>query len=214
VVLANRTTRTAVALAREFNPPAERRPAPRSSRGPSRGNMAAANAASSLIVAAGLDALKDRDLLATRTLVVNCTPVGLHGGDFLDYDVAATTPGCVHFDLAYGRKATPFLAMAARARRPTVDGRHMLVHQGAAAYALFTGAKAPVGVMLEACGVAIPRKAAAAKPKRAAKPSTKPATSSGTKSAAGKAPKKAAAQAPSKPARKPASRKPARKPRR
>jgi shikimate dehydrogenase len=126
VVLANRTKATAVKLAREFG-----------------------------ATATALDSLEDEGLLGTRTLVVNCTPVGLKGGAFLGYRAAATAKRCVHFDLAYSRDGlTPFLKLAARAGRATIDGRHMLVHQGAAAYRLFTGKKAPVDVMLEAVGVA------------------------------------------------------------
>jgi shikimate dehydrogenase len=106
--------------------------------------------------AASLDALRDDRLLATRTLVVNCTPVGLKGGAFLDYRVEATARDCVHFDLAYARTLTPFLELARIARRPLVDGRHMLVHQGAAAFRLFTGKRAPIDVMLHAVGVARP----------------------------------------------------------
>lgn len=100
-----------------------------------------------------LDLLTDRDFLASRELVVNCTSVGLEGGAFVDYTVAATPADCLHFDLAYGRKPTAFLRAASRRRRPTVDGRHMLVHQGAAAFRLFTGRRAPVDVMLEAVGL-------------------------------------------------------------
>jgi shikimate dehydrogenase len=126
VVLANRTKAKAAKLAREF----------------------VANAS-------GLDALEDRSLLSTRTLVVNCTPVGLKGGDFLGYDAKSTPKSCAHFDLAYGRGLTPFLKLAAKVERPTIDGRHMLVHQGAAAFRLFTGKKPPVGVMLDAVGIAV-----------------------------------------------------------
>lgn len=125
VVLANRTKPKAVKLAREFG-----------------------------ATATSLDSLTDAGLLGTRTLVVNCTPVGLKGGDFLGYDATATARRCAHFDLAYSRDGlTPFLKLAHKAGRATIDGRHMLVHQGAAAYRLFTGKKAPVDVMLRAVGV-------------------------------------------------------------
>jgi shikimate dehydrogenase len=124
VVLANRTKAKASKLAREFG-----------------------------AAASGLEAMEDAALLATRTLVVNCTPVGLKGGDFLGYAARATSKQCVHFDLAYGPSLTPFLKLAAKAGRPTIDGRHMLVHQGAAAFRLFTGKKAPIDVMLDAIGV-------------------------------------------------------------
>lgn len=125
VVLANRTVAKASKLAREFG-----------------------------ATAAPLAVLDNAALLESRTLVVNCTPVGLEGGEFLSYDARATARDCVHFDLAYGRTLTPFLDLARHARRPLIDGRHMLVHQGAAAFRLFTGKKAPVDVMLGAVGVA------------------------------------------------------------
>lgn len=125
VVLANRTKAKAVRLAKEFG-----------------------------ATATALDSLEDVGLLGTRTLVVNCTPLGLKGGDFLAYRADATAKCCAHFDLAYSRDGlTPFLKLAAKAGRPTIDGRHMLVHQGAAAYRLFTGKKAPVDVMLKAVGM-------------------------------------------------------------
>jgi shikimate dehydrogenase len=100
-----------------------------------------------------LEILDDIDFLADRQLVVNCTPIGLKGSSFLDYAVEATPPDCLHFDLAYGRKLTPFLEEARRARRPYIDGRHMLVHQGAAAFKIFTGRRAPVETMLRAVGI-------------------------------------------------------------
>ena len=43
--------------------------------------------------------------------------------------------------------------MAAKAKRPTIDGRHMLVHQGALAFKLFTGRRAPIDVMSKAIGI-------------------------------------------------------------
>lgn len=130
VVLANRTVAKATRLAREFD--AE---------------------------AAGLNALEDAALLADRTLVVNCTPVGLKGRAYLGYAAAATRRSCVHFDLAYARKGlTPFLALARRAQCPVIDGREMLVHQGAAAFRLFTGRRAPVDVMKAAVGLPVAKR--------------------------------------------------------
>ncbi len=103
---------------------------------------------------ADLEILDDFDFLATRQLVVNSTSVGLGGGAFLDYDADSTPDDCVHFDLAYAEGPTPFLKLAEKAERPTIDGRHMLVHQGALAFKLFTGRKAPVEVMAKAIGIA------------------------------------------------------------
>ncbi|MFT4569960.1 MAG: shikimate dehydrogenase [Hyphomicrobiaceae bacterium] len=130
VVIANRTVSKAKKLARQFG---------------GRGGKARGT---------DLEILDDIDFLSSRQLVVNCTPVGLKGSEFLDYAVEATPPECVHFDLAYGEKLTPFLEAAKKAKRPLIDGRHMLAHQGAAAFKLFTGRKAPIDVMLRAIGVA------------------------------------------------------------
>lgn len=110
--------------------------------------------ANSRLRAVSLEALVDADFLATRTLVVNSTSVGLHGGDFLAYKPRATPADCLHFDLAYREGLTPFLRLARTARRPVIDGRHMLLHQGAIAFRLFTGKKPPLDVMARAIGIA------------------------------------------------------------
>jgi shikimate dehydrogenase len=105
------------------------------------------------LAAVPLDVLEDFDFLESRQLVVNCTSVGLDGHAFLHYDTAATPASCLHFDLAYREGLTPFLDLARKAKRPLIDGRHMLLHQGAAAFKLFTGKKAPLEVMARAIGV-------------------------------------------------------------
>ena len=58
------------------------------------------------------------------------------------------------FDLAYAREATPLLRDAHARGLVGIDGRHMLVHQGAIAFERFTGEKAPLDVMGRACGLA------------------------------------------------------------
>jgi len=105
------------------------------------------------LAVAPLDVLEDADFLETRQLVINCTPVGMKTKNYLDYDVSSTAPDCLHFDLAYGDGPTPFLRAATEERRPTLDGRHLLVHQGALAFKIFTGRRAPVAVMAKAVGI-------------------------------------------------------------
>ena len=131
VVIANRTLKRAVALTKAFAKSRSR------------------------LHAVPLDLIEDFDFLESCQLVVNCTSVGLDGREFLDYDVAATPASCVHFDLAYREGLTPFLELARAAKRPIVDGRHMLLHQGAAAFRLFTGKKAPLEVMARAIGLEV-----------------------------------------------------------
>ncbi|RMD84861.1 MAG: shikimate dehydrogenase, partial [Candidatus Dadabacteria bacterium] len=63
-------------------------------------------------------------------------------------------PECVHVDLAYRSNGhTPFLSLAARAGRPVVDGRHMLLYQGVLAFKLFTRRRPPIDAMSQAVGL-------------------------------------------------------------
>ena len=107
------------------------------------------------MVGAPLTVLQEREVLSSLDLIVNATSVGLHGEPFLSLAYDATPPSCVFVDLIYGRR-TDFLARAGRARRRRLDGSGMLVHQGAAAFKLWTGRAAPVAVMRAALRAAAP----------------------------------------------------------
>lgn len=89
--------------------------------------------------------------LAETDLLVNTTSLGLHGDDPPPgLPLAAIPAGCVVADIVYRRGGTPWLgAVAARGHR-TVDGLGMLLHQGAAALAQWTGQEPPVDAMREA----------------------------------------------------------------
>jgi len=95
---------------------------------------------------AALAALADPATLADAALVVNTTSAALDGGDFPAVAYAATPAGCLFVDLLYGHP-TAFLAGARRARRRAEDGGAMLLHQGARAFTLWTGRRAPLEVM-------------------------------------------------------------------
>jgi shikimate dehydrogenase len=94
---------------------------------------------------------------APADLLVHCTSSGLHpGGDpFKTLPIDADDEAryeCV-VDLVYRDTETP-LVQAARAHRVrVVDGRELLVRQGALSFELFTGAKAPIEAMRQAAGV-------------------------------------------------------------
>jgi shikimate dehydrogenase len=97
-------------------------------------------------VAAGLDLLVARDELARFDVIVNCTSASLGTAALPPLPFAATRPDVLCCDLMYG-KPSPFLRRAVRARRQTMDGTSMLLHQGALAFTLWTGRPAPLVAM-------------------------------------------------------------------
>ncbi len=94
-----------------------------------------------------LDSLRDPAVLSGVRLVINASSVGLHGDEFLPLAYTATQAGCLFYDLLYRPDRTPFLRHARAAGRPVMDGRRMLLHQGALAFSLWTGRPAPLEVM-------------------------------------------------------------------
>ena len=81
-------------------------------------------------------------------IVINATRLGLDADDPLPCDIKDIRPGQTVCDLIY--RTTPFLREAAARGATTVDGTGMLLYQGVLALELWTGEKAPVGVMKEA----------------------------------------------------------------
>lgn len=97
-----------------------------------------------------LQTLKER---ATEShLLVNATPVGMwpevDKSPWLE-DLAFPSHLTV-FDLVYNPRQTKLLRQARAAGAKGIGGLGMLVHQGAAAFELWTGEKAPVETMYEA----------------------------------------------------------------
>jgi shikimate dehydrogenase len=83
-------------------------------------------------------------------ILVNCTSVGLDGGDpFGPLPLTAdglADYGCV-VDLVYTAASTRLIAAATERGVATVDGLEILVGQGALSFERFTGRPAPVDVM-------------------------------------------------------------------
>ena len=102
------------------------------------------------LIFAPLAALQDATRLKRAALVVNSIPLGLHNNTFPALDYGATSRRCLFYDLVYGPQPTVFLQRAHHAQRPTLDGRRMLLHQGALAFELWTGRPAPLRVMSNA----------------------------------------------------------------
>ena len=92
-----------------------------------------------------------RDAFARADLVVDCTPIGLDDRVAHDLPLDALPPTAVVASLIYHRPTRLLGDAAARGLR-TVDGRAMLVYQGARAFAIWTGQPAPVDAMFAALG--------------------------------------------------------------
>jgi shikimate dehydrogenase len=104
-----------------------------------------------------LESLRDGGPLEDARIVVNTTPAGL-AGRRVTVRSSAAPRRCLFVDLVYAR--TPFLAAAAHAGRPTLDGTGMLLHQGALAFEWWTGRPAPLDEMvlaLRSAGLALSR---------------------------------------------------------
>jgi shikimate dehydrogenase len=100
-----------------------------------------------------LDVLEDGIGLGDARLVVNTTSTGL-ATEPIPVRHGATPSDCLFMDLVYGTQPTPFLRAAARARRRTLDGSTMLLHQGALAFEVWTGRPAPMEAMRRALELA------------------------------------------------------------
>jgi len=91
-----------------------------------------------------------RESLGRADLVVDCTPVGLGGDDEQAWNDAlpldALPRGALVATLVYHRVPI-LLQRAAAAGYSTLDGKAMLVHQGARAFQVWTGQAAPVAEM-------------------------------------------------------------------
>jgi shikimate dehydrogenase len=85
---------------------------------------------------------------ARAALVVNATSLGLRGDEPPpELPLAALGPGQVVADVVYRPGGTPWLGAAAARGARTVDGLGMLLHQGAAAFAQWTGREPPLDAM-------------------------------------------------------------------
>lgn len=98
--------------------------------------------------------LADAALFTDARIVVNTTSLGLQSDSFPPMAAEATPTGCLFFDLMYGRE-TAFLRRARAAGRPTADGLEMLLHQGAAAFHLWTKRRPPLAEMRRALASAL-----------------------------------------------------------
>ncbi|MSQ15078.1 MAG: shikimate dehydrogenase [Dehalococcoidia bacterium] len=101
-----------------------------------------------------------KGILATPHLVINCTSMGMKGGEsatlspLSGVEISGET---VIYDLVYNPPETPLLKQALEVGAKAIPGLPMLIYQGAASFELWTGLKAPVDVMMKAATEAILR---------------------------------------------------------
>lgn len=85
------------------------------------------------------------------SLIVNATSAGLLGGDLpVLWDRAE--PNAVAYDLVYKPEPTPFLQAASAHGLRTIDGKRLLVAQGALSFEWWLGIPAPREAMLASLG--------------------------------------------------------------
>ena len=131
--------------------------------------VAAAATAGARVVVQSRDAARARRLEADAVrsgatlggdgpigLVLNCTPLGLGSADPAPLGVAGWPPGAVALDLVYRPGYTGWVRALRAAGIRAIDGREVLVAQGAASFELwFPKLKAPVEVMRAAVNDAL-----------------------------------------------------------
>lgn len=98
----------------------------------------------------GLDSPDLKNFLRQADLLINTTSVGLHPGDPSLLPTDYFHKDLKVCDLIYNPSMTPFLKAAHRRGCLTLNGRGMLLYQGALAFQIWTGRRAPVEVMARA----------------------------------------------------------------
>ncbi len=94
---------------------------------------------------------KLKEALSHADLLVNTTKVGLKAQDPLLVPKSAFPKRKIFvYDLIYKPKQTKLLKLAARLGHKVLNGEVMLLHQGARAFEIWTGKRAPVGEMKKA----------------------------------------------------------------
>lgn len=86
----------------------------------------------------------DRLPLEGCDVLVNTTLLGLHGESGITIPVDRLPLSALVYDIVYTPGGTPLLQAAKRQGLDTLDGLGMLIHQGARAFALWTGQAMPV----------------------------------------------------------------------
>ncbi len=96
-----------------------------------------------------------REALATASVVINATSLGLAGKDPLAVSFDGLQAGAVVMDMVYRPLRTAFLARAASEGFTTVDGLAMLIGQAAPSFKAFFGQAPPTSVDVRRLALAV-----------------------------------------------------------
>jgi len=83
-------------------------------------------------------------------LLINATPIGVKENDPCLVSENLIHPELLVYDLIYNPAQTKLLALARKRRAGASNGLGMLLHQGAAAFKIWTGREAPLAAMRQA----------------------------------------------------------------
>ncbi|HZC15313.1 MAG TPA: shikimate dehydrogenase [Caulobacteraceae bacterium] len=86
--------------------------------------------------------------------LINCTSLGLEGGEALTLSLEGLPAGAVVMDMVYRPLKTPLLAAAEAAGHPIVDGLEMLIGQARPSFEALFGQAPPAGVDVRALALA------------------------------------------------------------
>lgn len=95
--------------------------------------------------------------LSESSLLINATPIGMKEGDPSPVEKDMLHPGLRVYDLVYNRQVTQLVKEAHLMKLHAVTGTGMLLYQGAIAFEIWTGVKAPLDVMRKALKSALKR---------------------------------------------------------
>ena len=88
-----------------------------------------------------------KDIIKSIDLIVNCTPLGMNKKDPLPIDAKLLHKGLKLYDVVYNPLKTVFVIAACKKGIKASNGLGMLLYQGALAFELWTGQKAPISLM-------------------------------------------------------------------
>lgn len=91
-----------------------------------------------------------KDAINSADLLIQATPVGMDDRDPSPIDIELLRPGLRVYDLVYNKPMTKLVEGATKKKLHAATGLGMLLYQGAMAFELWTGEKAPVDVMKKA----------------------------------------------------------------